>query len=81
MEKTTGNFQIKRKGLPNIGSPGWKKFLHNPHCGSGDAACSTDEEVIVVSSSGTATAVGKGEAFMVIQTEVGMYSLYKYIVE
>ncbi len=42
---------------------------------------STDEAVIVVSTTGTATAVGTGEAFVVIQTSVGMYSIQKYIVE
>lgn len=48
----------------------------------GNGSCySTDESVIVVSSTGTATAVGVGEAFVVIKTGGNMYSIFKYIVQ
>lgn len=49
--------------------------------GSSGSCYSTDESVVVVSSTGTATAVGVGEAFVVIETGMGMYSIHKYIVE
>lgn len=48
----------------------------------GTGSCySTDESVVTVSASGTATAVGKGEAFVVIQTDGDMYSIHKYTVK